>query len=240
MLGDNSLEDIVLSGGDKEKLPPVSFLNSLRSDCGLCFFSTDDLRQLETKGFFVRDNPFSFSLEKVTQLFNEVQQLYKCGKLKPAGMSQGSTKWQEGKVRGDLNLWLNDREALRKEYPSLWETLEKMQLLQLELNNACNFQSERVQVQLACYPGGGARYVRHLDAFKGGANRRLTIIYYLNVGWKSTDGGALRIFSQEGAEETYDDVEPTADRLVVFQSRTVEHAVLPSFAERFALTMWFY
>lgn len=40
--------------------------------------------------------------------------------------------------------------------------------------------------------------------------------------------------------DTLADVEPLGDRLVVFQSRLLEHEVLPVYAPRYALTVWFY
>jgi hypothetical protein len=107
-------------------------------------------------------------------------------------------------------------------------------------------------------PGGGARYVRHLDAFKadgGGSTRRMTAIYYVNPAWREEDGGHLRLYlgrpdaasssrcvdsSSSVAGDRYWDVAPLGDRLLVFHSEHVEHEVLPSFAHRYAITMWMY
>lgn len=36
------------------------------------------------------------------------------------------------------------------------------------------------------------------------------------------------------------DVEPLGDRLLIFQSRSIEHEVMPSHGKRFAITMWYY
>ena len=47
----------------------------------------------------------------------------------------------------------------------------------------------------------------------------------------------LRIYLKDGS---YQDIDPIADRLLVFQSRMLEHEVLPAHATRFAITMWFY
>lgn len=41
----------------------------------------------------------------------------------------------------------------------------------------------RPTYQLACYPGGGARYVRHADASVSCPSRTVTAIVYLNAGW---------------------------------------------------------
>ena len=60
-----------------------------------------------------------------------------------------------------------------------------------ELNNVSN----RSKAMLTCYPGHGARYVKHTDNHcrlgKGGHcnGRRLTTLIYLNEGWEKKDGG---------------------------------------------------
>ena len=76
-------------------------------------------------------------------------------------------------------------------------------------------------VQVACYPGDGARYARHVDAHirkdapsdtrlpiddtAGGVrksstssqpHRLYTFLYYLNDNWKHEDGGCLRVHPQ--------------------------------------------
>jgi hypoxia-inducible factor (prolyl hydroxylase) len=74
-------------------------------------------------------------------------------------------------------------------------------------------------------------------------------VYYLNAGWSSGDGGELRIWQpvaaleKLGATESQPlaDVQPLADRVILFFSDSrVPHEVLPSYAERFALTVWYY
>lgn len=94
----------------------------------------------------------------------------------------------------------------------------------------------------------------------------MTAIYYVNKEWRRADGGALRLYLRnhcrpvrragddfveqerqraEGGEEepveVYCDVEPVADRLVLFMSdgRT-PHEVLPTHKDRFAVTVWFW
>lgn len=57
------------------------------------------------------------------------------------------------------------------------------------------------------------------------------------------DGGELRLFiddeNTEGGER-HVDVPPRGDRLLLFQSRKLEHEVLSTNAERYACTVWFY
>ena len=66
--------------------------------------------------------------------------------------------------------------------------------------------------------------------------RALTAILYLNDDWSvDRDGGALRCWIK--GREPFD-VAPTGGRLVIFDSGTVEHAVLAASADRVALTVW--
>ncbi|KAL6050180.1 putative egl-nine egln protein [Balamuthia mandrillaris] len=270
LLGRDTLEQTIRTPSH-ERLSPFLFTPRLKPDASLRFFTRADLEALDAKGFIVKDN-FLGSIDQVQLVLDEAKGLHMQGKLKQAGMNQGHAKWTQSQVRGDLHMWLNchhhsnstnkdeEKEARggepnqgsteeQQQHPHLSALLERMRALQQELNEACDFASARTQVQLACYPGGGSRYVRHLDAFKGGATRRITVLYYMNVSWKEEDGGHLRIYyhdaekeeeKEDEAEEREEDVAPLPDRVVIFQSRQVEHEVLPSFAPRYALTMWFY
>ena len=113
----------------------------------------------------------------------------------------------------------------------------------------------------ACYPGGGTGYKRHVDnPTKDG--RRLTCIMYLNPEWDvqvldffiefviltqiscsfsylfssyknilQKDGGVLRIFETIN-KESYIDVIPAMNRLLVFWSDKSPHEVQPTFKTR--------
>lgn len=52
----------------------------------------------------------------------------------------------------------------------------------------------RLSAMAACYPGGGARYVRHIDN-PNNNGRKLTAILYLNPSWEPSCGGCLRVYS---------------------------------------------
>jgi 2OG-Fe(II) oxygenase superfamily len=119
------------------------------------------------------------------------------------------------------------------------------------------------QCQLAKYRPDGSIFVRHLDKcttpllemgllgwFRASDYRYrvVTCILYLNdPDWDS--GGHLRCYNHNnndndnGGEEnkddeTFQDINPTGGTLLIFDSAAIEHEVLPSTDERYALTLW--
>ncbi|XP_063452632.1 egl nine homolog 1 isoform X1 [Pan paniscus] len=92
---------------------------------------------------------------------------------------------------------------------------------------------------VACYPGNGTGYVRHVDN-PNGDGRCVTCIYYLNKDWDAkVSGGILRIFPEGKAQ--FADIEPKFDRLLFFWSdRRNPHEVQPAYATRYAITVWYF
>ena len=141
------------------------------------------------------------------------------GQLGGAGMSGGVLKWTDGMVRGDRIKWITS--AMQGSVPPhLGAFLKRMRRLGAELadRDPSLGLGDRISVQLACYPGQGERYVRHLDRRKTGPStplsgglstvvgggglsggegteyRQMTALYYLNDGWEAAHGGCLRAF----------------------------------------------
>lgn len=116
---------------------------------------------------------------------------------------------------------------------------------------------QRSRAMLACY-ARGARYAKHCDNVCHGGEgpacngRRLTAILYLNPGWTPAHGGELLVYppleesdGQKGDKGEGDApvgcIEPIANRLLLFYADArVPHEVLPSHAERLAITLWYY
>jgi hypoxia-inducible factor (prolyl hydroxylase) len=92
----------------------------------------------------------------------------------------------------------------------------------------------RSRAMIACYPGSGTRYIKHVDnPIKDG--RCITSIYYCNEDWVlSEDGGTLRLYPE--TSQVPMDIDPQADRLVFFWSdQRNPHEVLPVFRHRLVL-----
>ena len=104
----------------------------------------------------------------------------------------------------------------------------------------------RLELQLACFPEARhARYRRHTDANAVGGpasdERKVTCILYCNPTWSKASAGCLRLTRPDhdkgGAGGTID-IEPIGGRLLVFMSGAIAHEVLPTEADRFAVTAW--
>ena len=159
------------------------------------------------------------------------------GELKPGEVSGGL----KPQTRGDLMAWVSTSDvpkpplhALLAAVDDLVGALSTQPILAADLGNGKLLV--RHEMQCTCYPGNGARYVRHVDDAAFNKSRRLTCIVYANPEWKPSHGGELRVHVKSGAR----DVEPLDGRLVLFWSDSrCPHEVLPAHKERYAVSIWF-
>lgn len=158
----------------------------------------------------------------------EARELRSDGALHPAGISREAVR--DRSVRGDHITWMSHH----PESPAMGAAWTRFEGLRAQLNQTLWLGLTGQEVQLACYPGDGTGYARHVDAFQGSMNRRITAICYLNEAWVPAHGGALRLWTDSGELL----IEPTLDTLLVFFSDRVPHAVEPAFAERWAIAAW--
>ncbi|SEU26698.1 2OG-Fe(II) oxygenase [Stigmatella erecta] len=189
----------------------------------------EEIEALGTQGFFVRTA--FLGEEQARAIHAQAQARAASGGLRAAAIRRGADRSEDTAVRGDFITWLSPEPG--SALGGLWEAFAA---LGEALSRSAYLGLGRFDVQLAHYPGGGARYVRHRDAFPGQSNRRLTAIYYANPDWRPEHGGQLRLYREEAPLE----VAPTLDTLVVFLSERLEHEVLPTQAPRLAMTAWYY
>jgi len=158
------------------------------------------------------------------------------GGLTAAGVSRNGVDGEA--IRDDRTAWVNPDPVLQ---PGMTAAQVQFTALLSMLRDELWIGVEGFDLQLACYPGDGARYVRHRDAFRvtapGSRRRRMTAVLYLNPTWCETDGGVLRVYP---SGQSHLDVEPLLDRLVVFASDVLWHEVRPTAAQRLALTAWYW
>lgn len=210
--------------------------------------------ELEANGFCVLDGLLGSAA--VSVLHDEVSGVRAAGRLQSSRLAGGRSgamlTYTHAAVRGDLVGWFDgDEEGLWKA-GSLSRYLTKVDTLIAQLGSRVPqlaSVASRSKAMIACYPGGGARYVRHCDNSCDSGHgdrcngRRLTCILYLNDGWAPLDGGELRLFQPYApkGEPPICDVQPLRNRLLLFYSDyRVPHEVLPAHAERLAVTVWYF
>jgi len=115
------------------------------------------------------------------------------------------------------------------------EYFERLAVLQDAINESLDLGLKTFDCHLMFYPPG-ASYAKHLDCYGSEGRRSLTCILYLNDNWKRTDGGELRLYTDE---DSYIDVMPQKGTLVVFLSAFFWHEVLPTSRERMCIPGWF-
>jgi len=151
------------------------------------------------------------------------------GEFRPAAVGAGAARAVRADLRGDCILWVY------APAPGVEQALfVQLEELRLGLNAALQLGALDVECHYAIY-APGTRYVRHLDRSPAGAERVVSLVLYLNEDWGTGDGGALRLYADDGAHE----IAPAGGTLALFLSERFEHEVLPARRARLSLTGWF-
>ncbi|KAL4641348.1 egl nine 1-like protein [Arapaima gigas] len=170
-------------------------------------------------------------------ILSDVEALHRAGRFTDGQLvSQRSGDSKD--IRGDKIVWVEGSEPGCERISFLMSRMD-------ELVRHCNGRlgsykiNGRTKAMVACYPGKGTGYVRHVDN-PNGDGRCVTCIYYLNKNWDAKEhGGILRIFPEGKAQ--FADIEPKFDRLLFFWSdRRNPHEVQPAYATRYAITVWYF
>ncbi|MBL0234939.1 MAG: 2OG-Fe(II) oxygenase [Chitinophagaceae bacterium] len=162
------------------------------------------------------------------QLKVNLEKLYASDQMKRAGT--GNTGAERGKLfRTDQIHWLDRKHE--DEFENAFFDL--MDEFIIHLNRTCYTGINGYEFHYTLYPIGSS-YKRHLDQFQNNDSRKFSMIMYLNNGWKTEDGGELRIF-----QENYSlDISPTNGKIVFFKSSDLEHEVLKTNKARLSITGW--
>uniref|UniRef100_A0A8C5J3G9 hypoxia-inducible factor-proline dioxygenase n=1 Tax=Junco hyemalis TaxID=40217 RepID=A0A8C5J3G9_JUNHY len=171
-------------------------------------------------------------------VLERVKRMHRDGELADgqlAGPSRGVAKRH---LRGDQIKWIGGTEEGCEAINFLLTLIDRL-VMYCGSRLGKYYVKERSKAMVACYPGNGTGYVRHVDN-PNGDGRCITCIYYLNKNWDSKlHGGILRIFPE--GKSYVADVEPIFDRLLFFWSdRRNPHEVQPSYATRYAMTVWYF
>lgn len=181
-------------------------------------------QDISTQGYSVHPNALPPDLAK------RLQQQARATEFSKAGVGRKLDRALNSNVRSDEICWINtDTEA-----GADW--LNWAEALQTHLNQRLFLGLFSFESHFAHYAEGDF-YKKHLDAFKGEANRVLSLVVYLNADWQPDDGGELVIYNENG--EKLRRVSPDLGTVVVFLSEEFPHEVLPAQRDRYSIAGWF-
>jgi SM-20-related protein len=183
---------------------------------------------LVERGWFVQREAIGPAMVEV--LIEDLGELAEDDRLKRAGVGREGDFQIAGAIRRDLIFWL------RRQRPAEARFLDLAERLRLELNRRLFLALFEFEAHFALYPPG-AFYRRHFDAFRGQANRIVSLVVYLNRDWQPGDGGELLLYDAEG--RATERIEPRAGTLVLMMSEEIEHEVLETHRERASIAGWY-
>ncbi|MEA2118091.1 2OG-Fe(II) oxygenase [Halovibrio sp. HP20-50] len=185
---------------------------------------------LVEQGWYVGREVIDLSL--CDALNHELLQRAACNGLDEAGIGRGQQHLLRKDIRGDAIHWLDRESTAQRQY------LEAMGELQKALNQTLFLGLFEYEAHFAHYPPG-AFYQRHLDSFRGRANRVISTVGYLTPDWPSDGGGEMVIYHPNDPNQEVARVAPEAGTFACFLSDTIPHEVLPTRYPRTSIAGWF-
>ena len=185
-------------------------------------------QDIKDKGFSVR--PCALPEELANSLFFH-QQAMEAEQFKKAGIGRGGKYLKNDFVRTDEICWITGETDAGRQWLDWTSSLQRFLNRHLFLG-LFSFESH------FSHYGSGDYYKRHYDAFRGEANRVLSVVAYLNTGWTSMDGGELVLYKDD-CDSSGVKVVPLLGTLVTFLSEEFPHEVLSANRDRYAIAGWF-
>ncbi|XP_052900796.1 uncharacterized protein LOC128307106 [Anopheles moucheti] len=199
------------------------------------------IRDMNEYGVCVLDN--FLGQERGLQVLDEVTGMYSSGVFRDGQLVSNRGGNNLRHIRGDKITWIGGKEPGCSSIGYLINRVDAVITNCKRMKNNGKLGryniKERTKAMVACYPGSGSHYVKHVDN-PNRDGRCITAIYYLNLDWDVREsGGLLRIFP-EGCNDRVADIEPIFDRILFFWSdRRNPHEVQPAHRTRYAITLWY-
>ncbi|KAM9354345.1 LOW QUALITY PROTEIN: prolyl hydroxylase EGLN3 [Pholidichthys leucotaenia] len=175
-------------------------------------------------------------------VLERVEEMHRSGMLQDGRLATSVPGVHRRTIRGDKIAWVSGGERGCEAISFLLNLIDKLVSVCARRLGTHSIR-ERSKAMVACYPGNGAGYVKHVDN-PSNDGRCITCIYYLNKNWNAEEhGGVLRIFPE--GKSYVANIKPLFDRLLFFWSdRRNPHEVQPSFAyqviTQYAITVWYF
>lgn len=185
---------------------------------------------LRNTGYSIQAHALSPGIS--SRLRQEAQAAQAGRTLKAAGIGRHTGFTSNAAIRRDEIAWIEGETEIQKQW------LNWCSHLQLHMNRQLMLGLFSFESHYAHY-APGAFYKKHVDAFKGQANRMLSVVAYLNPNWNTENGGELVIYSEHQANQEVVRVSPQEGTVVVFLSEEFPHEVLPAKVDRYSIAGWY-
>lgn len=169
--------------------------------------------------------------DEISTLLFACQQSLNSKSYTDAGIGRTEGFARDGLVRTDRICWITDETVAGGKW------LDWVSGFQGFLNRRLYLGLFSFESHFAHYSPGDY-YKRHYDAFRGAANRVLSIVIYLNPEWGDADCGELVLYRDDLDGEGIR-ILPRSGTMVVFLSETFPHEVLPAARDRYSVAGWF-
>lgn len=175
----------------------------------------------------VADGFLSVSLS--THLKENLIALFENKKFLNAGVGNDVLVNQNKLIRSDVIYWLD------KKHDNQYENdfFDLMDEFVAYLNRTCYTGITGYEFHYTLYEPG-TFYKKHIDQFQHNGSRQYSMIMYLNAGWKTEDGGELRIYHADEEQN----ISPNSGKSVFFKSSDLAHEVLLTNKQRMSITGW--
>jgi SM-20-related protein len=185
---------------------------------------------LRSKGYSVQKHALPPAL--IEELLHTFKSIPPEG-LKQAGIGRAGDLQANSEIRRDEIAWIESADS-----GAAGQWLEFSAQLQHHLNRALMLGLFSFESHFAHY-APGAFYKTHVDAFKGQANRVLSVVLYLNLEWSADDGGEMVLYSDQDPQCVLETIQPLGGTLAVFLSEDFPHEVLPTRRDRYSIAGWY-
>jgi len=202
--------------------------NTLKQDFSDLDIFTRIVESIRTTGYSIVNPVFTY--DQLNLLYHDISGI-SASHFHRAGIGRELDEHIDSEIRSDQIYWLDRNRIATRFY---WDWMEQ---LRNRINQALFLGLFDYECMYAHYPQG-AFYKKHLDAFSGSENRKLSTVLYLNPDWQHDDGGEL-IFYAEDDSAVLARVAPYMGTLVIFLSEIFPHEVLAARRSRYSLTGWF-
>lgn len=185
-------------------------------------------KDIYSKGFSI--NPNALCPQLAEALWLHLQSMSE-NQFDPAGVGREQAHILNQFVRSDEICWINGESLAGIQWLN-WSARLQQYLNRRLFLGLFSFESHFAHYQ------PGDFYKRHMDAFRGEANRVLSLVVYLNPDWQASDAGELVLYQNEHDQQGTK-VTPSFGTVVAFLSEEFPHEVLPAQRDRYSIAGWF-